>query len=98
MDKFFQHATLALPIQTSSSTTQYFGHDFIHLFDVKAVNFIGGEPRHESGAKVKIIFGAVFSTWPLFTTALFMAVTAGVAIWVLVSTVIYLMLGLPQIS
>lgn len=92
MGKFYEHATFALPIQTSSSTSKYFGHDFIHMFDIKAVNFIGAEPKHESGTKIRIIFQAVFSTWPLFTTALFMAVTAGVAIWVLVSLRLFLLL------
>ena len=88
MNKFYQKnviPTLVLPIQTSLKTTKYFGHDYIHMFEIKAVNFIGPIIHAEPDQNILIILEAVFSTWPLFATAIVMAITAGVTIWVLVS-------------
>lgn len=85
MNKFYQQATLVLPIQTSIKTKKYFGHDYVHMFEIKAVSFIGPQVHTEPDKNIQIIFEAVWSTWPLFATAIFMAITAGVTIWVLVS-------------
>lgn len=87
-DRFNHKTTLVVPIQTSKTTQKYSGHDFIHMFEVKAMSFIGPEPKHDPNKMIKVILKAVISTWPLFITALFMAITAGVTVWVLVSKIL----------
>lgn len=83
-DKFFKDADLVIPVQTSVSNSHYFGHDFIHMLEVPAVSFIGLPLKHDPDRMVRTIAKSILNTYPLFIIALVMALTAGVAIWLLV--------------
>merc|ERR1712000_272592 len=85
IDKFYKNSSLIISIQTSLITKDYFGHDYIYMFEVKSVSFIGPMPKEDSEKMIKVILKAVVSTWPILLTTLFMAITAGVVIWAIES-------------
>lgn len=87
--KFQQNATFIMPIQTTKQNHQYFGHDYIHMFEVKAVSFIGPTLVYDSKKMIFVIFDTVLNSLPLFGISIAMAITAGVTIWVLVSLILY---------
>lgn len=74
-----------MPIETSKSSTQFFGRDFLYLLEVPAVSFLLKPQRHSASELTADLFKSVLSTWPLFVTALLMAIIAGIAIWMMVS-------------
>ena len=80
-----QNASVIMPIETSKSSTQFFGRDFLYLLEVPAVSFLLKPQRHSASELTADLFKSVLSTWPLFITALLMAVIAGIAIWMMVS-------------
>lgn len=89
-EKFYKDSDLVIPVQTSISNTEFFGHNFIHMLEVQAVSFFGEPVKHDPDKMVRTISRAVLSTYPLFIIALVMALTAGVAIWLLVSFYLFL--------
>ena len=80
-----QNASVIMPIETSKSSTQFFGRDFLYLLEVPAVSFLLKPQRHSASELTADLFKSVLSTWPLFITALLMAIIAGIAIWMMVS-------------
>eukprot|EP00111_Clytia_hemisphaerica_P003707 TCONS_00010636-protein len=82
-DKFYQNTDLVIPVQTSISNTEFFGHYFIHMLEIQAVSFFGEPIKHDPDKMVRTISRSVLNTYPLFIIALVMALTAGVAIWLL---------------
>ena len=87
-ERFYKNSDLVIPVQTSISNTQFFGHNFIHMLEIQAVSFFGEPVKHDPDKIVKMIATSVIGTYPLFLIALVMALTAGVAIWLLVSKTI----------
>eukprot|EP00112_Aurelia_sp_Birch-Aquarium-sp1_P007827 Seg1854.5 transcript_id=Seg1854.5/GoldUCD/mRNA.D3Y31 product="putative potassium channel protein YugO" protein_id=Seg1854.5/GoldUCD/D3Y31 len=78
-----QNASVIMPIETSKSSTQFFGRDFLYLLEVPAVSFLLKPQRHSASELTADLFKSVLSTWPLFVTALLMAIIAGIAIWMM---------------
>lgn len=87
-EKFYKDSDLVIPVQTSISNTEFFGHSFIHMLEIQAVSFFGEPIKHDPDKIVTTIARSVMSTYPLFLIALVMALTAGVAIWLLVSRIL----------
>lgn len=74
-----------MPVQTSTKTDLFFDQDYINMLDIKAASFLGPAVKYDPSKMGETVIKAVLSTWPLFITALIMAATAGVCVWVLVS-------------
>ena len=79
------NASVIMPIETSKSSTQFFGRDFVYFLEVPGVSFLLKPKRHSASELTADLFKSVLSTWPLFITALLMAIIAGIAIWMMVS-------------
>ena len=89
-EKFYKNTDLVIPVQTSISNTEFFGHNFIHMLEIQAVSFFGEPVKHDPDKMIRTISRSILSTYPLFIIALVMALTAGVAIWLLVSKLVLL--------
>ena len=79
------NASVVMPVETSKSSTQFFGRDFVYFLEVPAVSFLLKSQSHSASELTTDLFKSVLSTWPLFITALLMAIIAGIAVWMLVS-------------
>ena len=84
LTKFHVNASVIMPIETSKSSTQFFGRDFVYFLEVPGVSFLLKPKRHSASELTADLFKSVLSTWPLFITALLMAIIAGLAIWMMV--------------
>eukprot|EP00795_Rhopilema_esculentum_P002201 gene2201-17797_t len=78
-----KNASIVMPIETSKSSTQFFSREFIYFLEVPAVSFLLKPQRHSASELTADLFKSVLSTWPLFITALLMAIIAGIAIWMM---------------
>lgn len=85
LSRFYQNASIVLPIQTASKMDQFFGHDFVHMLEINAVSVVGPRVHMKVDDITRTIFESIFSTWPLFATASLMAIVAGVIMWLLES-------------
>eukprot|EP00794_Sanderia_malayensis_P006226 gene6226-6942_t len=74
---------IAMPIETSKSSKKFFGRDFLYLLEVPSVIFLLKPHSHSASELTTDLFKSVLSTWPLFITALLMAIIAGIAVWMM---------------
>ena len=81
-----KNASVIMPVETSKSSTQFFGRDFVYFLEVPGVSFLLKPKRPGASELTADLFKSVLSTWPLFITALLMAIIAGIAIWMMVIT------------
>jgi len=78
-----KNASVIMPVETSKSSTQFFGRDFVYFLEVPGVSFLLKPKRPGASELTADLFKSVLSTWPLFITALLMAIIAGIAIWMM---------------
>lgn len=86
LEKFYRpNVTMVMPVETARSSIHFMGLDYVHFVEVLGVYFMGPRATHDPTKLTKQLFYSVLNTWPLFVTALLMALIAGCVVWVLVS-------------
>lgn len=84
VDKFFQNASILMPVESASNSKKFVGMEYVSFVDVPGVSFLARESSGRTTKLTKHLFKSVINTWPLFLTAFLMAIIAGCVVWVLV--------------
>lgn len=76
-------ASLFMPVQSSVDSFLFNGHDFIPTVKVSKVDILAKQlpKREKADALTDHMLSSVIDTWPLFFTAMLMAITTGCAMW-----------------
>ena len=82
-------ASIVMPVETAKKSSKFYDMDYVYFLEVPGVSFYMPEMRLAAGELTANLFNSVLSTWPLFITALLMAIIAGIAIWMMVSNKVY---------
>lgn len=83
VDKFFQNASILMPVESASNSKKFVGMEYVSFVDVPGVSFLARESSGRTTKLTKHLFKSVINTWPLFLTAFLMAIIAGCVVWVL---------------
>ena len=89
---FLENVSFAIPAQTSIKSQEYMSHNFIHLVPVSNIGIFGIPPKSDPVKNGKTLVYSIAGTYPLLIIVLLMCVTAGVAVWILVSIAFQIML------
>lgn len=76
--------TLYMPLEGAFEADAFYKYDYVAFLKVNGVSFIAQDLTDRAAEYASHLMESVFSTWPLFITAILMAFTAGCAIWILV--------------
>ena len=85
---FEKKADILLPVEFRGEDQYMFGHTAVGIFRHRSIYYLGYTTKVDTLKLVANLVNSALETWPLFVTAISMAMCAGVVIWVLVSVII----------
>ncbi|XP_066917843.1 uncharacterized protein [Clytia hemisphaerica] len=78
----WENDSIIAPVEFRGEESSLLGHHLVPLFQHRKVYFLGLHTEIDSYVLLRGVINNALLTWPLFVTALSMAVLAGVIIWI----------------
>ena len=84
LQKFlYSNATIYMPLESAYNSKIFFGIDYIPFMKVSAVSILAKEMCNKATEYTRHLMTSVLNTWPLFSSAILMAMISGCVMWLL---------------